>query len=203
MRHCQFLDLGGNITAIIVNGLQSGSMWTLVSRPNRSRRPAHLPVHADPLPSLPLEPLAQCVRRWRHGSSFALLDERRQDQGQRTAGQSVLAERGRKCGAHAVDRSQAQTFLEVIRARWGRVAHIVFTCYALITSLLVSSMLVTVCPTLPRRASQLFRPATAKFTLSGTGRSRGCDRSYRRQPIRDQYDHFAPGGGLHPRRGTP
>ncbi|KWU42118.1 Na+/solute symporter [Rhodotorula sp. JG-1b] len=42
-----------------------------------------------------------------------------------------------------VNAPRAQTFLEVIRARWGRVPHIIFTCYALITSLLVSSMLVT------------------------------------------------------------
>lgn len=42
-----------------------------------------------------------------------------------------------------VNAPRAQTFLEVIRARWGNVAHIIFTCYALITSLLVSSMLVT------------------------------------------------------------
>ncbi|BGP54557.1 hypothetical protein JCM8202v2_002143 [Rhodotorula sphaerocarpa] len=38
---------------------------------------------------------------------------------------------------------RAQTFLEIIRARWGKTAHIIFTCYAFTTSLLVSSMLVT------------------------------------------------------------
>ncbi|GAA5882973.1 hypothetical protein JCM3774_002938 [Rhodotorula dairenensis] len=38
---------------------------------------------------------------------------------------------------------RAQTFLEVVRARWGNTAHIIFTFYAVITSLLVSSMLVT------------------------------------------------------------
>lgn len=58
-----------------------------------------------------------------------------------------------ECGTHIVDSTQAQTFLEVIRARWGRVPHIIFTCYALITSLLVSSMLVTVRQTAFFRAS--------------------------------------------------
>ncbi|GAA5975714.1 hypothetical protein JCM10908_005255 [Rhodotorula pacifica] len=42
-----------------------------------------------------------------------------------------------------VNAPRAQTFLEVIRARWGTVAHVIFTVYAFITSLLVSAMLVT------------------------------------------------------------
>ncbi|GAA5867263.1 hypothetical protein JCM3774_002392 [Rhodotorula dairenensis] len=37
----------------------------------------------------------------------------------------------------------ARTYLEVIRTRWGNTAHIIFTFYAIATSLLVSSMLVT------------------------------------------------------------
>ncbi|GAA6000127.1 sodium:solute symporter family protein [Rhodotorula paludigena] len=37
----------------------------------------------------------------------------------------------------------AVTFLEVLRARWGAVAHIVFMVYALITNILVTAMLVT------------------------------------------------------------
>lgn len=38
---------------------------------------------------------------------------------------------------------KAHTFLEVIRVRWGKAAHIVFMFYALATCLLVSAMLVT------------------------------------------------------------
>jgi len=38
---------------------------------------------------------------------------------------------------------RAHTFLEVIRVRWGKTAHIVFLCFSLVTSLLVSAMLVT------------------------------------------------------------
>ncbi|GJN87569.1 hypothetical protein Rhopal_000523-T1 [Rhodotorula paludigena] len=37
----------------------------------------------------------------------------------------------------------AVTFLEVLRARWGALAHIVFMVYALITNILVTAMLVT------------------------------------------------------------
>ncbi|CAL5219522.1 g1369 [Coccomyxa viridis] len=36
----------------------------------------------------------------------------------------------------------AHTMLEIIRARWGTLAHIVFFCFALITNLLVSALLV-------------------------------------------------------------
>lgn len=36
----------------------------------------------------------------------------------------------------------AHTFLEIIRARWGRVAHIVFMIFALITNIIVTSLLV-------------------------------------------------------------
>ncbi|KPV76209.1 uncharacterized protein RHOBADRAFT_34830 [Rhodotorula graminis WP1] len=38
---------------------------------------------------------------------------------------------------------KAHTFLEVLRVRWGKTAHIVFLCYAFVTCLLVSAMLVT------------------------------------------------------------
>ncbi|BGP30870.1 hypothetical protein JCM10296v2_002629 [Rhodotorula toruloides] len=38
---------------------------------------------------------------------------------------------------------KAHTFLEVIRARWGTIPHIVFTFYAFATAFLVSSMLIT------------------------------------------------------------
>ncbi|GAA6020371.1 hypothetical protein JCM11491_000328 [Sporobolomyces phaffii] len=38
---------------------------------------------------------------------------------------------------------RAHTFLEVIRVRWGKLAHIVFLCFSLLTSLLVSAILVT------------------------------------------------------------
>lgn len=74
---------------------------------------------------------------------------------------------------------RAQTFLEIIRARWGNVAHIVFMFYALITSLLVSSMLVTVSD---RRGLNL---TEALLTVLATGWSGGRDRPYGRQPIRD------------------
>lgn len=36
----------------------------------------------------------------------------------------------------------AHTFLEIINARWGRVAHLVFMFYALATNIIVSSMLI-------------------------------------------------------------
>lgn len=36
----------------------------------------------------------------------------------------------------------ANTYLQIIRARWGKVAHIMYTVFALITNVLVSSMLV-------------------------------------------------------------
>ncbi|GAA5910909.1 hypothetical protein JCM8208_006685 [Rhodotorula glutinis] len=38
---------------------------------------------------------------------------------------------------------KAHTFLEVLRVRWGKTAHIVFMCYAFVTCLLGSAMLVT------------------------------------------------------------
>ncbi|TNY24574.1 urea transporter [Rhodotorula diobovata] len=38
---------------------------------------------------------------------------------------------------------KAHTFLEVLRVRWGTRAHIVFMCYAFVTCLLVSAMLIT------------------------------------------------------------
>ncbi|KAL7338853.1 urea transporter [Rhodotorula toruloides] len=38
---------------------------------------------------------------------------------------------------------KAHTFLEVIRARWGTIPHVVFTFYAFATAFLVSSMLIT------------------------------------------------------------
>lgn len=36
----------------------------------------------------------------------------------------------------------AHTFLEIIRARWGLVAHIIFLCFALLTNFIVTSMLI-------------------------------------------------------------
>ncbi len=36
----------------------------------------------------------------------------------------------------------AHTFLEIVEARWGRVAHIVFTVFALMTNIIVTSMLI-------------------------------------------------------------
>lgn len=37
---------------------------------------------------------------------------------------------------------KAHTFLEIIRARWGKAAHIVFTVFALMTNIIVTSMLI-------------------------------------------------------------
>jgi len=38
---------------------------------------------------------------------------------------------------------RAHSFCEVIRVRWGTLAHIIFLCFSLVTSMLVSAMLVT------------------------------------------------------------
>lgn len=62
---------------------------------------------------------------------------------------------------------RAQTFLEIIRARWGKTAHIIFTCYAFITSLLVSSMLVTVRSSRGGRPIPKSQELTTRLALQG------------------------------------